>query len=186
MPETGEVTRLLRASSDGDRSAEAELISLVYGELRKRAAGFMRFERPGHTLQATAVVHEAYLRLMGQDADWQNRSHFFGMAAQQMRRILVDHARKQKAAKRPGSDSRVSFEDALGAAVEKPRELVAIDDALKRLSDEYPRQARVVELRFFGGYTEEEAAQILEISAETVKRDWKFARTWLSRDLRQG
>ena len=184
MSPPGEVTRLLRASSQGDRDAEAALIPLVYSELRRRAASYMRRETPGHTLQPTALVHEAYLKLIGEDGNWQNRSQFFGVAARQMRRILVDHARKRKANKRAGGDVRAPFEDALAIATERPGELVAIDDALERLAVEYPRQAQVVELRFYAGYTEDEIARILGTSLETAKRDWKFARVWLSREVR--
>jgi len=185
VSDAGVVTRLLRASGQGDRSAEAELIALVYGELRRRAAVYMRGERPDHTLQPTALVNEAYLRLIGHGGDWQNRSQFFGVAARQMRRILVDHARKHSAVKRAGREIRVSFRDVLATATEQPADLAAIDEALERLASEYSRQAKVVELRFFGGYAEDEIAGILGISVETVKRDWKFAKTWLSRDLRQ-
>ncbi len=185
MPGIGPVTDLLRASARGDPASEAELMSLVYGELRRRAARYMRRERPDHTLQPTALVHEAYLRLRGQGCDWRNRAQFYGVAARQMRRILVDHARKNRAAKRTGGDDRVSFSNALATAQERPGELVAIDDALGRLAGQYPRQAKTVELRFFGGYSEEEIGGMLQISVETVKRDWKFAKTWLSRDLRQ-
>ncbi len=181
----GQITLLLRAAGDGDRMAEAELISLVYSELRRRAAGYLRAERPDHTLQPTALVHEAYLKLVDQRCDWQNRSQFFGVAARQMRRILVDHARKRRSCKRVGLDELVSFHDVLATVREKPDELVAIDDALERLARVYPRQAKMVELRFFGGYSEAEIAGLLETSEQTVKRDWKFARTWLSRDLRQ-
>jgi RNA polymerase sigma factor (TIGR02999 family) len=185
VSEPGIVTHLLRASSLGDRSAEAELIALVYGDLRRRAVALLRRERRDHTLQPTALVNEAYLRLAGQDGDWRNRSHFFGVAARQMRRILVDHARKRHAAKRAGNETRVSFRDALATATEQPDRLAAMDEALERLAGEYPCQARVVEMRFFGGYGEEEIAGILGNSVETVKRDWKFAKAWLSRDLRQ-
>ena len=185
MPAPGPVTALLRASSRGDPASEAELLSLVYSELHRRAAHYMRRERSDHTLQPTALVHEAYLRLRGQDCDWQNSSQFFGVAAQQMRRILVDHARKHQALKRAAVDGRVSFTNALETASERPSELMAIDDALGRLARQYPRQAKTVELRFFGGYSEEEIAGMMEISVETVKRDWKFAKTWLSRELRQ-
>jgi RNA polymerase sigma factor (TIGR02999 family) len=181
----GRITVLLRASAHDDPSAEAELLSLVYGELRRRAASYMRRERSDHTLQPTALVHEAYLRLREQKYDWKNRSQFFGVAAQQMRRILVDHARRRSAARRTNIEDRVSFSNALLTAKERPGELLAIEDALERLSHEYPRQARTVELRFFGGYGEEEIAGILELSVETVKRDWKFAKTWLSRELRR-
>jgi RNA polymerase sigma factor (TIGR02999 family) len=146
----------------------------------------MRSERPDHTLQPTALVHEAYLRLVGQESDWQSRTHFLGVAAQQMRRVLVDHARKHQAAKRAGRAVRVTFEDALAVATDRPHELVAVDQAVEQMAKEYPRQARVVELRFFGGYTEDEIAGILSISPETVKRDWRFARTWLNREIREG
>jgi len=182
---TGQITLLLRAAGDGDRMAEAELISLVYSELRRRAAGYLRAERPDHTLQPTALVHEAYLKLVDQRCEWRNRSQFFGVAARQMRRILVDHARKRRACRRVGLDELVSFHDVLATVREKPDELVAIDDALERLARVYPRQAKTVELRFFGGYSEAEIAGLLETSEQTVKRDWKFAKTWLSRDLRQ-
>jgi RNA polymerase sigma factor (TIGR02999 family) len=181
----GPLTQLLRASSDGNRAAEAQLIPLVYDELRRLAGSYMRSERPDHTLQPTALVHEAYLRLIGQESNWKGRAHFFGVAAQQMRRILVDHARKHQAAKRAGRQSRVSFEDVLAVAVERPAQLVAVDEVLDRLAAEYPRQARVVELRFFGGYTEDNVAEILAISAETVKRDWRFARTWIGREVQK-
>jgi len=180
----GQITRLLRASGDGDRNAEDELITLVYKDLRHRAASYLRLERRDHTLQATALVHEAYLRLSGQRCQWQNSAQFFAVAAQQMRRILVDHARRRGASTR-AAEGLVQFNDALWTAREKPGELVAIDDALERLAREYPRQAQTVELRFYGGYAEEEIGEILGVSVETVKRDWKFARTWLSRDLRQ-
>jgi RNA polymerase sigma factor (TIGR02999 family) len=185
MSTAGQITGLLRTSVWGDPAAESVLMSLVYAELRRRAGNYMRRERPDHTLQPTALVHEAFLRLRGQDCDWQNSSQFFGVAAQQMRRILVDHARKRQARKRAAVDDRVSFENALASVRERPGELVAIDDALERLGGRYPRQARTVELRFFGGYSEDQIAQMLEVSVETIKRDWKFAKTWLSRDLRQ-
>jgi len=182
-PSAGLVTQLLHASSQGNRAAEAELIPLVYSELRRLAASYMRLERPDHTLQPTALVHEAYLRLVGQESNWQNRTHFLGVAAQQMRRILVDHARKHQAAKRAGRESRVPFEDVLAVASEQPDQVVAIDATLEQLASEFPRQARVVELRFFGGYTEDDIAGILAVSPETVKRDWRFAKTWLSREI---
>jgi RNA polymerase sigma factor (TIGR02999 family) len=181
----GQITVLLRASARDNPAAEAELLSLVYDDLRRRAAGYMRRERSGHTLQPTALVHETFMRLRYQDCDWQNRSHFFGVAAQQMRRILVDHARKRNAQKRAVMEDRVTFGNALETARERPGEMLAIDEALERLAEEYPRQEKTVELRFFGGYTEEEIAAILEHSIETVKRDMKFAKTWLSRELRR-
>jgi RNA polymerase sigma-70 factor, ECF subfamily len=183
MPPDGLVTRLLRASSEGDQAAASQLVPLVYDELRRLAGSYMRSERPDHTLQPTALVHEAYLRLVGQESKWKGRTHFLGVAAQQMRRILVDHARKHSAGKRAGGEFRVSFEDALAVAAEKPAQLVSVNEALDRLAAEYPRQARVVELRFFGGYTEDDVAEILTVSPETVKRDWRFARTWLGREV---
>jgi len=143
-------------------------------------------ERPDHTLQPTALVHEAYLRLVGQETEWKGRRHFMGVAAQQMRRILVDHARKHQAARRAGGASRVKFDDALAVAAETPAELVLLDLALEKLAKEYARQAGVVELRFFGGYTEDETAEILSVSTETVKRDWHFAKAWLDREMRRG
>jgi RNA polymerase sigma factor (TIGR02999 family) len=185
MSTLGPVTDLLRASARGDSAAEAEVMSLVYNELRHRAARYMRRERSDHTLQPTALVHETWLRLRGQECDWRNRSQFFGVAARQMRRILLDHARKRQSYKWAAIEDRVSFSSALATAKERPSELVAIDDALHRFARHYPRQAKTVELRFFGGYSEDEVAGILEISVETVKRDWRFAKTWLSRDLRQ-
>jgi RNA polymerase sigma factor (TIGR02999 family) len=185
MVSEGQVTGLLHASSEGNRAAEAELIPLVYNELRRLAASYMRIERVDHTLQPTALVHEAYLKLVGQDANWKNRSHFLGVAAQQMRRILVDHARRHRAAKRAGQEQRVCFQDVMVAATQQPKGLIAVDEALKTFAGEYPRHARVVELRFFGGYSENEISRILEISSKTVERDWRFAQTWLSREIRR-
>ena len=170
------VTGLLAEVRTGNREAENRLMLLVYGELRRLAAGYMRKERLNHTLQATALVHEAYLKLIPQWVSWQNRAHFFGVAAQQMRRILVDHARKKKGAKRDGAE--IQLQEALVMARGKPAELVAVDEALERFALGHERQARVVELRFFGGFTELEIARILGVSVETVKRDWKFAKAW--------
>ena len=186
MAPDGSATQLLLASSAGNRVAEEKLIPLVYDELRRLAGSYMRSERPDHTLQPTALVHEAYLRLIGQESDWQGRTHFLGVAAQQMRRVLVDHARQHQATTRAGRTSRMTFADALAVATGKPHELVAVDRAVEELAKEYPRQARVVELRFFGGYSEDETAGILSVSPETVKRDWRFARTWLNREVREG
>jgi RNA polymerase sigma factor (TIGR02999 family) len=183
MPRDGRATQLLRASTEGNRGAEEQLIPLVYDELRRLAGNYMRTERPDNILQPTALVHGAYLRLIAQESNWKGRSHFLGVAAQQMRRILADHARKNRAAKRAGDKSRVSFGDALAIAVEKPAQLVSVDAALDRLAAEYPRQARVVELRFFGGYITDDIAEILAVTPETVKGDWRFARTWLGREV---
>ena len=183
MSSSGEVTRLLQAIAKGNRRAQEELIPLVYDELRRIAAVYMRKERPDHTLQATALVHEAYLKLVSQRTGWKNRSHFIGVAAKQMRRLLVDYARRRQAEKRAAGLNKVQFEDALAMARERPAALVALDEALERFGQEYGRKAQVVELRFFGGQTEEEIAVSLEISEKTVRRDWEFARAWLAKEL---
>ncbi len=183
----GEITQLRGRAQRGDREAEARLIPLVYGELRRLAAHYMRQERPDHTLQPTALVHEAYLRLVEQKGvNYQNRAHFFGVAAQLMRRILVDHARNRQAAKRGGVQQRVELEDALLATTRKSTDLLALDEALGRLAERDPRQGRIVELRFFGGMTVEETAEILAISPKTVKRDWNVARAWLHAEIGKG
>ena len=180
----GEVTNLLIELKNGNREAESRLMPLVYGELRRLAGLYMRGERPGHTLQATALVHEAYLRLVGyEDVDWQNRAHFFGVAANLMRRILVDHARAKQAKKRGGGDQKVSLDQAVLVRPEAPEQFLALDEALERLAKRDPRQARIVELRYFGGLSEEETAEVLEISVRTVKRDWSVARAWLYQQL---
>ncbi len=148
------------------------------------AERYMRQERRDHTLQATALIHEAYVRLIDQRGkDWQNRAHFLGVAAHIMRRILVDHARTQRALKRGGTHRKVSLDDALLLTIEQSDEVFALDDALSRLAEFAPRQSRIVELRFFGGLTEEEAAEVLGISSRTVKREWHLAKAWLFRDL---
>jgi RNA polymerase sigma-70 factor, ECF subfamily len=179
----GEITQLLKQLSTGNREAEARLVPLVYEELRRLAARRMRGERPDHTLQPTALVHEAYLKLIEQRrVNWQSRAHFYCVAARMMRRVLVDHAREMKAAKRDGGH-KVPLEPSLIYSEEKPGELLALDEALVRLADKDARQAQVVELRFFGGRSEEEIAAILGISARTVKRDWRVARAWLFAEL---
>ena len=180
----GEVTNLLIQLRHGNRDAESRLMPLVYTELRRLAGRYMRGERPGHTLQATALVHEAYLRLVGQkDVDWQNRAHFFGVAANLMRRILVDHARTKLAKKRGGDDQRVSLDEAMLVQSKAHPQLLALDEALDRLAKRDPRQARVVDLRYFGGLNDEETAEVLGISVRTVKRDWNVARAWLYQQL---
>ena len=180
----GDVTRLLLAWSNGDRDALEGLIPVVYGELRRIAARYFRHERPGHTLQATGLVHEAYLKLVDQNhARWQNRAQFFGVAAQLMRRILVDHARTRVAAKRGGGLSPVTLVDVADASPAGGIDVIALDDALTRLTRRYPEQGRLVELRFFGGLTIEETGEALGISPATVKRQWMVARAWLLRDL---
>jgi len=182
-PSPEAVTALLRAWSHGDEKARDRLLPLVYADLRRRAARFLRRERPDHTLQPTALVHEAYMRLVGQSADWQNRSHFFGVASEMMRRVLVDHARARRAARREGDRFQVTLDE--GLAVSQPREvdLVALDAALEELAALDARQGRMVELRFFGGLSLEETAEALGVSLATVKRDWHSAKAWLFRRM---
>ena len=180
----GDVTRLLRAWSNGDRDALEDLIPVVYGELRRIAARYFRHERPSHTLQATGLVHEAYLKLVDQDhARWQNRAQFFGVAAQLMRRILVDHARTRVAAKRGGGLQPVTLVDAVDPSRAGGIDVIALDNALTRLTNLYPEQGRLVELRYFGGLTIEETSEAMGTSPATVKRQWMVARAWLLRDL---
>ncbi len=170
-----------------DARETAHLAELLYGELRRIAASFMRDERPGHTLQPTALVHEAFLRLSSQHVEWQDRTHFLAIAAQTMRRILVDHARKRAAGKRGSGNEAITVDAGIDAPVEgagDSLDLIALDDALGRLAERDERAARVVELRFFGGLEVEEAARVLDISPASVKRDWSFARAWLGRELR--
>jgi RNA polymerase sigma factor (TIGR02999 family) len=184
MENQGEITRLLGELRNGDSEAESRLVEAVYPELRKIASRHLRRERAGHTLQATALVNEAYLQLVGQqDKEFQNRSHFFAVAAQLMRRILVDYARQKKAQKRDGGLQRVELTDVFAIGDEKLEEVLAIDEALTRLAGWDPRQSKVVELRFFGGLTEEEVADVLSVSLRTVKRDWNVARAWLHGEL---
>ncbi len=179
----GEITQLLKELSGGNREAEAKLVPLVYEELRRRAARCMRRERPDHTLEPTALVHEAYLKLTAQRrVTWESRAQFYCVAARLMGRVLVDHAREINATKR-GGGRKVSLEPSLVYSEETSGELLAIDEALSRLAEQDPRQARVVELRFFGGCSEEEIAGILGISTRTVKRDWRIARAWLYAEL---
>ena len=184
--EPTDVTMLLNAWSDGSQDALDELMPLVYQELRKLARSYLRAERPEHTLQPTALVNEAYLRLVDQrNVRWQNRRHFFGIAAQLMRRILVDHARKRQSEKRGGGEALVPFEEAKGVPV-KARDLVALDDALKDFATIDPRSAKIVELRQFGRLSIDETADVLEISPATVKRDWTVAKAWLRRATLSG
>jgi RNA polymerase sigma factor (TIGR02999 family) len=179
----GEVTRLLIAMQHGRPEAAPELLNLVYDELRRLAASYMRRERPDHTLQATALVHEAYLKLAGQDATWQNRAHFFAVAAQAMRRILVDHARAKKAEKRAGGHVKVSLDEALLVSIPNPGKLLSLDDALTELAEFDVRLAQVVELRFFAGLSVQETAEVLGCAARTVNRDWRAAQAWLRRKM---
>ena len=181
----GDITQLLHKLTGGDQDAERELFPVVYTELHRLAAALMRRERATHTLQATALIHEAYLQLIDQrDKDWANRVHFFAVAAQVMRRVLVDHARTHRAAKRGGAWRQVNLDEALTLTSEQSDEIVAVDEALSRLTQLDPRQGRVVELRFFGGLTEDETAHVLGIAARTVKRDWRVAKAWLHGELK--
>ncbi|MFN7948883.1 MAG: sigma-70 family RNA polymerase sigma factor [Blastocatellia bacterium] len=182
MPE--EITQLLMNWSNGDQSAVNRLMPLVYDELHRLAASYLRRERQGHSLQPTALVHEAYLRLIDQQSvTWQNRAQFFGLAAAIMRNILVDHVRRRRAARRGGNEVTltISHADRLGARSDIG--LLALDDALNDLAAIRPRHARIVELKFFGGLTIDETAEVLGISHATVERDWTFARAWLKREL---
>jgi RNA polymerase sigma factor (TIGR02999 family) len=182
----GELTQLLIAWSQGDARALEQLTPLVYAELRKIAHRYMNRERAGHTLQTTAVVHEAFLRLLGNPQEnWQNRAHFYAIAAQMMRRILVDYARANLRAKRGGETTRVALED-IDAPVTEPAldpDLIALDAALEKLAEIDPRRGRVVELRFFGGLSVEETAHVLQVAPDTVVRDWRVAKAWLFRYL---
>ena len=181
---THHVTRLLLDWTEGDEAALQQLLPIVHGELRRLARRQMAGERPGHLLQATALVNEAYLRLVDlKQMRWQNRAHFFAMAARLMRRILVDDARSRGYQKRGGGVQQITFAESLPVSDEQPTDLAALDDALQVLAVVDDRKSRVVELRFFGGLSVEETAEVLKISPETVKRDWKFAKNWLLREL---
>jgi len=181
---SGEVTRLLLNWSHGDESARESLLPLVYAELHRLAAAHLRRERADHTLQPTALVHEAYLKLVGErSVDWRGRSHFFGVAAKLMRRILVDHARTRLAGKRGGGGVRVTLTDTLALSQERPDALLALDEGLARLAAMDPQQGQVVELRAFAGLSVDETAAALAISPATVKRDWAVAKAWLLREM---
>lgn len=187
MGQTGAVSSLLQAWGRGDLQARDDLMPVVYRELRRRAAGYLRRERQDHTLQPTALVHEAYMRLVGQErVAWQNRAHFFAMAAQMMRRILIDHAREHQAAKRPGAGVKVMLDDRIGAAQPRECELIDLDQALVELARLDPRQGQIVELRYFGGLSEQEVGEVLSISRATVTREWQTARAWLYRRITAG
>jgi RNA polymerase sigma factor (TIGR02999 family) len=182
----GEVTQLLSNWSKGDQAAREAVFPLVYQELRRLAASYLRRERSDHTLQATALVHEAYIRLVDHEhADWQNRQHFFGAAAQLMRRILVDHARAHLAAKRGSGSVKVELTEAIAMSQDQPAELLALDQCLTRLADLDAQQGKIVELRVFAGLTVEETAEILSISPATVKRDWSLGKAWLLRQIQK-
>ncbi len=182
---THEVSRLLAEWAKGNEQALDDLTPLVYRELRQLAASYLRKEYPGHTLQPTALVHEAYLRLVDQKSpEWEGRSHFFGVAARLMRQILVDHARKRQAGKRAGR--KVSLEEVVNFQPERSRDLVALDSSLKTLEDLDPRKCKAIELRYFGGLSMDEIAQTLDVSTVTVRRDLRMAEAWLLREMQSG
>jgi len=186
MPDAqaSETTELLRAWANGEPAALEQLTPRVYRELRRIAGHFMRNERPGRTIQATALVHEAYLRLIDvTNVDWQHRAHFFAVSARIMRHILLDAARSRAAAKRGGNQPRVNLDEIPDLSSRRGSELIALDDALKALAAVDSRKARVIELRFFGGLSVEETAVVLKVSPDTVMRDWRLARAWLLREL---
>lgn len=180
----GDVTRILFEVKKGSREAQDQLIPLVYKELRRIAGAHLRRESPQHTLQPTALVHEAYLRLIDiKQVDWQSRAHFFSIASTAMRRILVDHARANRAGKRGGPEATIFLDESLIPAATRAPEVLALDQVLDKLARIDPRKAKIIEMRFFAGMTEEETGDVLGISVRTVKRDWKFAKAWLFKEL---
>ncbi|HTW77910.1 MAG TPA: ECF-type sigma factor [Terracidiphilus sp.] len=179
----GEVTLLLRAMHDGDPGAADRLLPLIYTELHRVARAHMRRERPDHTLQPTALIHEAYLRLVGEDVEWNSRAHFIGVAAHVMRQVLVDYARAHQAERRAGGLRRVAMRDDLAISPNRLDEVLSLDEALGRLASAHARRARIVELRYFGGLSVEEIADIVGVAPRSVKRDWALARIALARDL---
>jgi len=183
-PGSAEVTGLLRAWSDGDHTALEQLAAVVYRELHLMARRYMKSERPGHTLQTTALVNEVYLRLVDvKNVDWQHRAQFFAISAQMMRRILVDAARARGSQKRGGGAAKLDFDETAVVSPEPDASVVELDEALEAFSKAAPRQAKVVELRYFGGLSEEQTAEVLNVSERSVRRDWQFARAWLRREL---
>jgi RNA polymerase sigma-70 factor, ECF subfamily len=183
-PASTDVTSLLKRYSNGDQEALVDLIPQIYDELRRLASSYLRAERLDHTLQTTALVHEAYLRLVDQkQVEWNNRNHFFGVAAQMMRRILVDHARKHVSLKRGGSFARISLEQAAVFSRERPRELIVVDELLQRLASLDPQGCRIVELRFFAGLSLEETAEVTGLSTAKVRREWSATKAWLTREM---
>lgn len=179
-----EVTEVLVAWNAGDKNASERLMPFVYDELRRLARQYLQRERSDHTLQATGLVHEAYLRLVDQSSvTWQNRAHFFGVAAKVMRRILVDHARSHRAEKRGGGREKLEFDEALLPSGGRSLDLIALDEALRELEQLDARQSQIVELRFFGGLTNEEISEVLDISPRTIKREWRLAKAWLRREI---
>jgi RNA polymerase sigma factor (TIGR02999 family) len=181
-----ELTQLLIDWSNGDQAAIDKLMPLVYEELRRLARHYMRRERPGHTLQTSALINEAYLRLVDQqNISWKSRAHFFGISARLMRQILVDHARAHNYAKRGGDQQKIPLDEMASIGKDRAYEIVALDDALQSLSSIDPQQTRIVELRFFGGLTIEETAEVLGISHATVEREWSMARAWLRKEMKR-
>lgn len=179
-----QITQLLVEWGGGNQSALENLIPLVYDELHRIAKRYMRQQSAGHTFQTTELIHEAYLKLAKQDdQNWQNRAHFFGVAAQAMRHILVDYARSKQSQKRGGWQEKVTLDEKAAISIQRSEEMLSLDEALNRLAELDERKSRVVELKYFGGLTNEEVAEVLKVSPETVKRDWKFSRTWLLREL---
>ncbi len=184
LPLASNVTQVLQAWSDGDTTAPERLMPVVYAELRRLAGGYLRRERPDHTLQATALVHEAYLKLVDDtQVSWKSRAHFCGIAARLMRQILVEHARAHNALKRGGQLEKIYLEETQHLQPQRTPDLLALDDALQILANSHPRESEVVELKFFGGLDAAEIAEILNVSAKTVSRDWSFAKLWLLRHL---
>ena len=182
-----QVSKLLLAWSEGEEGAYEQLVPLVYDELHRLAKRYMRKERSGHTLQTSALVNEAYLRLVGaKEVCWQNRAHFFAVSARMMRRILVDFARAKHNLKHGGGALQVTMDEAMAVSSEPSADLLALDEALSRLTALHPRQAEIVEMRYFGGLAEEEVAEVLKVSLRTVQQDWRLARLWLYRELRSG
>ena len=183
-PSTQRVTQLLIKWGNGNHAALEELMPLVYAELHKMARRYMNQQNPPHTLQTTALIHEAYLRLAGDSAkQWQNQAHFFGVAAKAMRHVLVDHARITNAAKRGGAVRALRLDEDIDTSGERMGQLIALDDALTDLAELHPRQSEIIELRFFGGLSVEETSELLKVSPETVMRDWRIAKAWLHREL---
>lgn len=182
-PADGDVTLLLKAMKDGDERAADQLLPLVYSELHRLAKAYMRRERKDHTLQPTALINEAYLHLAQDSVDWQSRAHFIGVAANVMRRLLVDHARARNAEMRMGGKERVELDEGVLMSEERSAELLALHEALTNLEKVNPRQAQVVELRYFGGFSVEEIGELLNVSPRSVKRDWSLARIWLFKSM---
>ena len=181
-----DVTQILKDWSGGDATAPEKLMPLVYEELRRLARNYIARERADHTLQATALVHEAYLRMVDEKrVSWQNRAHFYGIAARLMRRILVDHARAHNAAKRGGLEQKLSLDEARDLPTKNAVEIIALDGALENFARTYPRKSEVVELKFFGGLDTKEISEVLQVSEKTVLRDWSFAKLWLCRELNE-